>query len=114
MKEKIGKARYDLITKEMLDSFAEILEFGAEKYAPWDWMDGIDFLDLYAAAMRHLLKWHTGEDLDPESGLPHLSHALTNIGMLCTYQRLGPRYMDKDNRPILSEGLRKCRHDSGA
>lgn len=36
----------------------------------------------YDAAKRHLNKWFEGEDTDPDSGLPHLAHALASIAIL--------------------------------
>jgi hypothetical protein len=36
----------------------------------------------YAAALRHLPAWRGGEELDPESGLTHLAHALANAAFL--------------------------------
>lgn len=36
----------------------------------------------YDAARRHLNAWFEGEDADPDSGLPHLGHALACIAIL--------------------------------
>lgn len=36
----------------------------------------------YDACRRHLTKWFEGEDTDPDSGLPHLSHALACLAIL--------------------------------
>ena len=50
----------------------------------------------YAPAMRHLLAWWQGEDTDPESGMPHLWHAETDVGFLVEYERTGK---GMDDRP---------------
>lgn len=36
----------------------------------------------YDAAKRHLNKYFEGQDIDPDSGLPHLAHALASIAIL--------------------------------
>ena len=36
----------------------------------------------YDAARRHMIKWFEGEDIDEDSGLPHLSHALACLAIL--------------------------------
>ncbi len=39
-----------------------------------NWRGGISYSRLIAAALRHLFAVVRGEDLDPESGLPHVDH----------------------------------------
>ena len=40
--------------------------------------------------------WHwDGEDIDPESGLPHIDHALWNVAGLAHYAAF---YRDRDDR----------------
>lgn len=43
----------------------------------------------YDAADRHLKAWFEGEDLDPDSGLPHLAHLLACIAIIVDAQAAG-------------------------
>ncbi|MBF9235548.1 dATP/dGTP diphosphohydrolase domain-containing protein [Microvirga alba] len=43
----------------------------------------------YDAARRHLAAWFEGEDADPDSGLPHLAHALASIAILVDAKAAG-------------------------
>lgn len=36
----------------------------------------------YDACRRHIDRWFEGEDIDPDSGLPHLSHALACLAII--------------------------------
>ena len=76
------KLRYDLVPLVAFQGDAEVLTFGAKKYGDRNWEQGIGYLRLYAAAMRYLLAWRGGEDIDPESGLHHLAHARVNMAMI--------------------------------
>lgn len=80
-----GKLRLDLVPKEAVYSIARGLGFGADKYAPNQWRGGMAYSRVYAACLRHLLAWFEGEDLDKESGLSHIDHALCNLAFLATY-----------------------------
>ncbi len=54
-----------------------VLEYGAKKYEADGWRRVDNAESRYLnAAMRHLLSRLAGEKLDPESGLPHLAHAV--------------------------------------
>lgn len=78
-----GKLRYDLYPPEVLESVVQILTFGAEKYSPNGWKEVSDANNrYYSAMMRHLEAWRQGEEVDPESGMPHLSHVLCNVTFL--------------------------------
>lgn len=43
----------------------------------------------YDAARRHLAKWFEGEEADPDSGLPHLAHALACLAILVDAEATG-------------------------
>lgn len=71
-----GKPRCDLLPPAALLRVADVLGFGARKYAPHAWREVPDGHRRYlAAALRHVFARMRGERLDPESGLPHLAHA---------------------------------------
>jgi hypothetical protein len=69
------KPRVDLLPSAPLVMIADVLGFGARKYAPHNWRKGFDQSRLIGAALRHLLAYNDGEDIDPESGLSHVAHA---------------------------------------
>ena len=54
---------------------AEASGFGAAKYSQHNYLRGYAWSLSFDACMRHLLAFWSGEELDPESGLPHLAHA---------------------------------------
>jgi hypothetical protein len=67
-----------------MEAIARISEYGSKKYAvPYsdqNWRRVDDAQGRYAdALMRHLAKHLKGEELDPESGKPHLDHAGWNV-----------------------------------
>jgi hypothetical protein len=77
------KNRYDLIPPHALDEFVRVLTFGANKYSPDNWRFVPEAERRYfAAAQRHLWAWKSGEVVDPESGINHLSHAITSLFFL--------------------------------
>lgn len=75
-----GKARFDLILPEFTESIAEVLEFGARKYAAHSWKTVPDAKErYYSAMMRHITAHRKGERYDPETGLLHLAHAACSM-----------------------------------
>lgn len=93
------KVRYDLLSPLFLLGVSEVLTFGAEKYAEYNWAKGINYNRLVRAAIGHILDFWKGEDLDPESGLPHLWHAGCCLMFLTHYTQVPERYEEYDNRP---------------
>tara|TARA_R100001230_G_scaffold22211_1_gene12659 strand:- start:79 stop:489 length:411 start_codon:yes stop_codon:yes gene_type:complete len=56
---------------------------GDLKYGRFNWRDvGVRGSVYYDAAFRHLAAWYEGEDNDPDSGLHHISHAITGLIVL--------------------------------
>ena len=56
----------------------EVLEFGAQKYAPDNWKKGLNKKEILDSAMRHLTAVIDGEEIDPESGKSHIGHLMCN------------------------------------
>jgi len=71
-----GKPRMDLLDPVAMAALSQVLTFGAAKYAAHNWRKGIKQSRLIAALLRHVFAHLKGEDNDPESGLPHIAHAM--------------------------------------
>ncbi len=73
---------------------AKVFEYGKKKYAAWNWAKGMAWSIPVACALRHAdAMWYRGEELDPESGLPHLGHLMCNLIMLLHFEQ----YYDEGN-----------------
>ncbi|WP_127109897.1 dATP/dGTP diphosphohydrolase domain-containing protein [Pararhodobacter zhoushanensis] len=91
-----SKPRYDLIPPEALEALAEILTFGAAKYAPRNWECGFRWGRVFAALMRHLWAWWARSGPDAETGRSHLWHALACLVFLIAFEA---RATGEDDRP---------------
>lgn len=100
MKYDSGKPKLHLVPPEAIIEAATVFGFGAEKYGENNWRKDIakfPYSRHYSSIMRHLFAFHSGEDLDPESGLPHLSHALTQMMILIMTTKEAPKMDDRFN-----------------
>ena len=68
-----------------LTEWAKILTFGAKKYSDRNWEKGFAWSRAYGAVQRHLTSFWDGEDLDPETQLSHLAHAICEITFLLEF-----------------------------
>lgn len=94
-----GKIRLELIPSEVIFALGSVLTFGAKKYDDRNWELGMKWSRVFGAAMRHLWWWYGGKgpttknflfgDLDDETGMSHLWHALCCIAFLVTYEERG-------------------------
>jgi hypothetical protein len=76
IKYDADKPRMDLLDSYAIEQLATVLGFGAKKYAAHNWRGGLSKSRLIAAALRHLFAYLRGEDVDPETGLSHVAHAM--------------------------------------
>ena len=90
------KSGVDQIPIDVLIEWGQVYTFGAKKYGRDNWKLGTDYHEFYGSALRHLFAFWGGEDIDPESGLSHLAHALWNIAAIRHYQNKG---LGTDDRP---------------
>ncbi len=68
------KNRLELVDALAIEGIGKVLTFGAKKYSADNWRGGIQYTRLIGAIKRHLSSIERGEDVDPESGLPHIDH----------------------------------------
>jgi hypothetical protein len=90
-----GKPDFSLLPLETLVDELKVWAYGERKYSRYNWMKGMPWSVPFACLMRHLMAYQKGEDIDPESGLPHLAHASCNLRMLTYYRE---HYPEGDDR----------------
>lgn len=85
LKYDAGKFRPGLIPPECIKAIAEIMTYGANKYAPDNWkqVEPERYID---ALWRHYIAWQTGEQKDAESSYSHAAHFATNALFLLWFE----------------------------
>ena len=94
-----GKPDLSHISLELVEQVARVREFGAKKYAKNNWKKGFLYSRSIAAALRHIFAFNSGEDVDPESGLSHIAHAV------CCLEHLMNDIKNHKNNDDRKEGL---------
>lgn len=89
-----AKPALEFIPKVAMFAMGDAFAYGAKKYGAWNYTKGMAVTRCCAAAVRHIYQFLAGETLDPESGKPHLGHALASLAMACQMMELG-----NDDRP---------------
>lgn len=78
-----GKPRPGLVLGDFAHALERVVEvgtYGANKYTDHGWLSVPNAISRYLdAAGRHRLKRERGEEIDDESGLPHLAHEAWNV-----------------------------------
>lgn len=77
-----------------------VLTHGAKKYQPRNWEAGILYSRVFGAILRHLFLWWMKSDIDDDSGLHHLDHAMCELMFLSHYTKAEHVYGKWDDRPI--------------
>ena len=67
---------------DALEGLCRVLAYGATKYESGNWRKANDPTRYLGALYRHLNEHLAGRVIDPESGLPHIEHAVTNMVIL--------------------------------
>lgn len=99
-----GKPRWGLVPQSALLPMVEVLEFGANKYAAWNWTKGLSVTEICESMKRHLDAFMEGEDSDKESGISHVGHIQCNALFLAWMLKNKPEF---DDRYKELNGLRK-------
>ena len=93
-------AQLSLLPMKALMDVAKVYGYGAMKYddvhgTRSNWRQGYDWNLSFDAAARHMTAFWDGEEDDPESGHPHLAHAIFHMLALMTFVE---EYPEGDNR----------------
>lgn len=96
------KIRLELLSTPWLMGVGRVLTFGAQKYDAHNWRKGLQQSRLLGAALRHILAFMGGEDLDKETGISHLYHAscclMFSAELMETMPEMDDRYKVKNDR----------------
>lgn len=98
-KDAIGsrKAPLSVVPMGVIAEVGVALLEGACKYGRFNWRGaGIRSSVYFDATMRHLVDWQEGVDLDPDSGLSHITKAIASLVVLRDAQL---QSMCTDDRP---------------
>lgn len=85
-----------LFERGYLSATCAQFDFGAKKYAEWNWAKGMPWSVPLACIKRHWLALAGGEENDPESGVSHWGAIGCNLVMLVHFVR---HYPEGDDRP---------------
>jgi len=91
-KTKFGalKPNLALIPSTALVEEAVVFGLGAKKYGPYNWREKtVSTMTYLAAGLRHLHLFLDGENIDPESGALHLSHARACMAIVIDAKAVG-------------------------
>lgn len=94
-----GKLRWNLIDWRSVEETIMVLEFGAEKYEPDNWKKGLHREEILESIQRHLVALFKGEEIDPESGLPHTAHIQCNT-MFYSYHKRHNSFTKERQNPF--------------
>ena len=84
-----NKIPLEYLRLDGISEMCEVFAFGATKYGKDNYLLGHHVDQLTAAALRHILAYQSGEELDPESGKSHIGHAQACLSMLQSQKVLG-------------------------
>lgn len=87
--------RFDLIPAGPMRAVARHYGKGAEKYESRNWEKGYAYSLSYAAMQRHLHQYWQGEDIDEETGSPHLAAVVFHALAMMEFSNTHP---EKDDR----------------
>lgn len=101
-----GKLEYGLLPPLALEEVVKVLTFGAQKYERDNWQRVPDSKRRYFDALqRHVWAWKQGEQIDQESGLPHLAHAMCCLMFLYEHDVKYSKYDGQDIAKVMVDEL---------
>jgi hypothetical protein len=97
----IRKAPLSCLPMNVVAEMGTAMLEGASKYGRHNFRAvGVRSSVYFDAVQRHLISWWEGEDIDPDSGMPHIVKALSCLAVLRDAQHQG---LCTDDRPPISK-----------
>lgn len=102
------KPNLSLVPPASIIYAALALQDGARKYGAYNWRSHTVSTNTYiAAALRHIAQFQDGEVVDPDSGFPHLAHALASLSVLVDAYETGNLLDDRPPAGAAAELIRR-------
>lgn len=89
------------IDPQALEALGRVAGKGTRKYDKYNYLRGYDWSLSANALQRHFLAFWGGEDVDPESGELHMTHAAWHALALVSFIT---RQLGNDDRPGVNDG----------
>ena len=94
------KPKMNLLPPKAIVEISKVLTFGAAKYDAENWRKLDDLQNRYTAgALRHIFAHMDGEELDPETNLSHLAHAMCCLLFKLEIE-LEERFKEEESREV--------------
>jgi hypothetical protein len=99
------KPQLHLVPSTAVEAAAGAFELGAKKYGAYNWRERTVSTGTYvAAAKRHIDAYFEGQENDPESGKPHLGHAIACMAILIDAAKFGNLIDDRPKVGVHRQG----------
>lgn len=103
----IKKVPFSAVPANVVAEIAVGMAEGALKYGRHNYrVIGVRSSVYYDAALRHLMAWWEGEDIDPESGVPHVVKAITSLVVL--RDAMLNNRLEDDRPPTAAPFMQEC------
>ena len=100
-KSRVGalKIPLHLVPPSARHYLALALENGAKKYGPYNWREEpISMSTYYGALNRHMDAWWDGEDVDSDSGIHPVAHAMACCALILDALSIGKLIDDRPSK----------------
>jgi hypothetical protein len=98
-----NKPKWSLVPQSALIPMVKVLEYGTQKYAPYNWVKGLPITEICESLKRHLDAFMEGEDNDIESKLSHIGHIQCNALFLSWMMEHRPDLDDRHKYKVNRE-----------
>jgi hypothetical protein len=93
-RHNIGKTQLREVDPDFIMGLGEVLTASRKKYDEFNWAKPTKLSTPYESAMRHLMAFQKGENIDPDDNLSHLLKAAVNIMFMHYHITNNPEYSD--------------------